>query len=142
LTQKIFNEIGEEYARRFSDYHISREQLNKVQKSIIMVSRPSMRIDIGRCGLRNGIFFYSLWEGYRDSTCQQKFEKSLENAGFSLEMLHTSGHATVNDISRVIKRLDPQKLIPIHIMHPNAFCDLSDKTELKNDGVAFEVVNK
>jgi len=142
LTQKIFNEIGEEYARRFSEYHISREKLNTIQNSIIMACRPSMRKDIERCELRDGVFLYSLWQGYRDSAYQQMFEKSLGEAGFALEMLHTSGHATVDDISRVIKGLDPQKLIPIHTMHPNDFYDLSDKTELKDDGVTFEVVNK
>lgn len=35
--------------------------------------------------------------------------------------------------------LDPKKLIPIHTMHPDAFHEFSDKTELKDDGVTFEV---
>lgn len=139
LTQKIFNDISAEYARRFSKYHISRQQLKTTQKSIIMASRPSMRMDIEKCGLHDGVFLYSLWSGYRDNAYQQIFEKSLENAGFSLESLHTSGHAAVVDIKRVINGLDPQKLIPIHTMHPDAFCNFSEKTELKDDGVAFEV---
>jgi ribonuclease J len=139
LTQKIFNDIGEEYARRFSEYHISREQLKEVQNHIIMTCRPSMRIDLEKCGIRDGVFLYSLWRGYRDEAYQQMFEKSLENAGFSLEALHTSGHATVADIRRVINGLDPQRLIPIHTMHPDAFGDFSDKTERKHDGVPFEV---
>lgn len=139
LTQKIFNDIGDEYARRFSEYHISREQLKEVQNHIIMACRPSMRMDIERCKLRDGIFLYSLWKGYRDSEYQQIFEKSLENAGFSLKMLHTSGHAVVGDIRHVIEKVNPKRLIPIHTMYPNVFCDFSDKTELKQDGVPFEV---
>ena len=139
LTQKIFDDVGEEYARRFSEYHISREQLGRAQDRIIMACRPSMRGDIERCGMRDGVFLYSLWRGYRDSPYQQVFEKSLENAGFSLETLHTSGHATVADIRRVIEGLDPQKLIPVHTLHPDSFRDFSDKTDLKADGVAFEV---
>jgi len=139
LTQKIFNEIGEEYARRFSAFYISREQLKNEQDNIIMACRPSMRTDIVKCGLHDGVFLYSLWSGYRDSPYQQRFEKSLEDASFSLETLHTSGHASVVDIRRVIEGIDPQKLIPIHTMHPDAFHDFSDKTELKDDGVTFEV---
>jgi ribonuclease J len=138
LTQSIFNDIGEEYARRFSEYHISREQLKAAQNNIIMASRPSMRMDIEKCGLRDGVFLYSLWRGYHDRAAQQIFEKALENAGFSLETLHTSGHAAVVDIRRVIDGLDPQKLVPIHTMDPAAFCDFSDKTELQDDGVTFE----
>ncbi|MFH0847142.1 MAG: MBL fold metallo-hydrolase [Chloroflexota bacterium] len=138
LTQKIFNQIGEEYARRFSEYHISREQLNKVQDSTIMACRPSMRMDIERCGLHDGVFLYSMWRGYRDNEYQQIFERALEKRGFSLEALHTSGHASVDDIKRVTKELDMQKLVPIHTLHPDIFCELSDRTEIKADGVAFE----
>jgi ribonuclease J len=139
LTQRIFDDIGEEYARRFAEYHISRERIREIQNHIIMTCRPSMRIDIEKCGTCDGVFLYSLWRGYRDEAYQQTFEKSLENAGFSLEALHTSGHATVADIRRVINGLDPQRLIPIHTMHPDAFGGFSDKTERKHDGVAFEV---
>ena len=139
LTQRIFNDIGEEYARRFSEYHISRERLREAQSRIIMACRPSMRMDIQKCGLRNGVFLYSLWRGYRDEAYQQAFETSLNKAGFSLEALHTSGHATIADIRRVINGLDPQKLVPIHTMHPDAFRDFSDKTERMQDGIAFEV---
>jgi len=139
LTQKIFEEIGQEYARRFSEYYISREQLKKVQNKIIMACRPSMRIDIEKCRLSNGVFVFSLWEGYRSSEYQQLFESSLKNVGFSLESLHTSGHATVADIRRVIKKIDPKKLIPIHTMYPNTFIEFSNRTELKDDGIPFEV---
>lgn len=138
LTRKIFDEIGEEYARRFSKFHISREQLKEEQSRIVMACRPSMRSDIERCGLHDGVFLYSLWNGYRSSSYQQYFENSLKNAGFSLETSHTSGHASIIDIKRVIKGLDPQKLIPIHTMHPGAFSEFSDKTELKIDGLAFK----
>ncbi len=138
LTQKIFDAIGEEYARRFSKFYISRKQLKEEQSGIVMACRPSMRFDIERCGLRNGVFLYSLWNGYRNSSYQQYFENSLKNAGFFLETSHTSGHASVVDIKRVINGLDPQKLIPIHTMQPDAFSDFSDKTDLKIDGLAFE----
>ncbi len=138
LTQKIFNDIGEDYARRFSEFHISRKRLERIQNNIIMACRPSMRSDIKRCGIHDGVFLYSLWEGYRTDKYQQTFEKSLENAGFTLESLHTSGHASVSDIKRVIEGLDPKKLIPIHTMHPDAFYEFSDRTERKKDGVNFE----
>ena len=139
LTQKIFNEIGEDYAKRFSAHHISRDQLREKQNEIVMACRPSMRMDIEKCGLSDGVFIYSLWSGYRLNNYQQNFEKYLENKGFSLETLHTSGHAEIADIKRVIKGLNPKKIIPIHTMHPDAFLEFSDKTELKEDGVMFVV---
>lgn len=139
LTQKIFNEIGEDYAKRFSAFYLPKEKLSQDQNNIIMMVRPSMLKDIEKCGLRNGIFIYSMWQGYRDSEYQKNFEQSLKNAGFIAKALHTSGHASVSDIKRLITGLDPKKVIPIHTMIPNAFTDISDKTELKEDGLEFEI---
>ncbi|MHB1485315.1 MAG: MBL fold metallo-hydrolase, partial [Saccharofermentanales bacterium] len=41
LTDKIFKEIGEKYALDFSQFRISREQINDSQDKIIMMVRPS-----------------------------------------------------------------------------------------------------
>ena len=91
LTQRIFNQIGEEYAKRFSELHISREQLKLEQDRIVMQVRPSMKNDLIKCDLHDGIFIYSLWDGYRESEYQQRFEESMQLKGFKLKTLHTSG---------------------------------------------------
>lgn len=139
MTQKIFNEIGPEYAQRFSSFHMSKEHLHEQQNNIIMAVRPSMQRDIEKCGLHDGLFIYSLWQGYRDSEYQQKFEKHLEKTGFEKTAIHTSGHASVSDIEKVITGLDPKKIIPIHTMMPMAFNGISSKTECKEDGKEFEI---
>jgi|LSQX01.3.fsa_nt_gb ribonuclease J len=137
LTQKIFNKIGEKYAKRFSPFYISKDKLKKVQNKIIMAVRPSMRKDIEIAGLKNGLFVYSLWSGYRDSEYQKEFEDYLYKSGFTADMLHTSGHATVSDILSVISGLEPKQIIPIHTMAPDLFISLSDRVFLKEDGEAF-----
>jgi ribonuclease J len=139
LTQKLFNEIGEVYAKRFSAFHMPKDKLINEQNNIGMMVRPSMLKDIERCKLQDGVFFYSMWQGYRESDYQQKFEKYLQSSGFKLTTLHTSGHATVSDIQRLMVELEPKKIIPIHTMMPDSFGGLSDKVELKEDGVEFEV---
>lgn len=137
LAQKIFNKIGEEYAKRFSPYHISKDQVKAQQDNIIMIVRPSMQRDIVIIGLENGIFIYSLWRGYRDSKHQKKFENQLIESGFTIFELHTSGHATVSDIHKVIEELKPKQIIPIHTMAPDSFVAFSEKVVLKEDGKAF-----
>ena len=139
LTRRIFNKIGQIYARRFSDFHISREQIKILQGEIVMACRPSMLMDIKRCKLHDGVFLYSMWQGYRDDPRQRSFEKYLEEAGFSTESLHTSGHAGINDIQRIINEVNPKKVIPIHTLYPEKFYDFSTNTELKKDGVSFTV---
>ena len=139
MTQRVFNEIGEEYAKRFSAYHMPKEKLTAMQNEIVMLARPSMQKDLERCNLSGGTFFYSMWQGYQDSAYQQKFENWLDMNGFNKVFLHTSGHAKISDIRRLMDGLEPKKIIPIHTMQPNAFLDYSDKVELKNDGVMFEI---
>lgn len=139
LTQKIFHEVGEVYARRFSPYHISRKELNKIQKNIVMTVRPSMRRDLENSGLYSGLFLYSLWQGYRDNQYQKDFEDYLSREGFAIDMLHTSGHAVGADIHRVITELEPQLIIPIHTMQPQTFLNISEKVILKEDGVEFTI---
>ena len=73
------------------------------------------------------------------TSTQQKFEKWLDTKEFQKVFLHTSGHAKVSDIRRLIDGLEPKKIIPIHTMVPDVFRDYSDKVELKNDGEIFEL---
>jgi ribonuclease J len=139
LTKKIFSKIGEKYAKRFSPYHISKTNLQKQEKNIVMMVRPSMKRDLGIAGLRNGLFFYSLWHGYRDSGYQKKFEGYLEQAGFAMRFLHTSGHASIADIEKLIVKLQPKKVVPVHTMAPNAFASITDKVIFVEDGKMFNV---
>lgn len=139
LTRKIFEHIGEEYVRRFSAFHISKEELMANCKTVLMTARPSMWRDIEKCELKDGLFLYSMWSGYRDTEYQQKFEASLLGAGFTCKAIHTSGHASVPDIQRLMTGLNPKRIIPIHTMVPNALMDFSDKVMLQEDGNEFEV---
>ena len=139
LTQKIFNRIGEEYAKRFSPFYIPKDKLKAEQNNIVMAVRPSMKMDIEIAGLKTGLFIYSMWSGYRDSEYQKEFEDYLNRAGFVADVLHTSGHATVSDIRRLITGLEPKQIIPIHTMSPDSFIGLSDRVSLKEDGESFDI---
>ena len=68
LTQKLFNEIGEVYAKRFSAFHMPKEKLTNEQNNIVMMVRPSMLKDIERCKLQEGVFIYSMWLNFVHQT--------------------------------------------------------------------------
>lgn len=134
ITQKIFNEIGANYAKRFSQFYISREEVHELSNRIIMLVRPSMEKDLLKCGLSNGLFIYSMWQGYRDNSYQTKFENYLIKAGFSFMSLHTSGHASILDIKKLITGLQPKRVIPIHTMYPETFNELYENVTVLEDG--------
>jgi len=139
LTQRVFNEIGGEYAKRFSALHMPKDKLKEVQNQAVMLVRPSMIKDIERCRLENGTFLYSMWQGYRNSEAQLKLEQMLQSAGFLIKSLHTSGHASVSDIRRVMIDVNPKKIVPIHTMTPDAFEGISGKVEIQTDGISFNI---
>ncbi|HCX64696.1 MAG TPA: hypothetical protein DHN33_05750 [Eubacteriaceae bacterium] len=139
ITKKIFNEIGKDYAKRFSLFHISREELEKIQKKVIMMVRPSMGRDLEKSDLKDGLFLYSLWSGYRSNNYQQQFEQQLQNKNFLMDTIHTCGHADLIDIQKLIAGLDPKVVIPIHTMKPNDFLNISKRVKLLEDGVEYTV---
>ena len=139
ITQKVFNEIGSEYAKRFSPYYIPKDKLTAIQNEVVMLVRPSMQEDLKRCSLSFGTCFYSMWQGYQNSAYQQRFENWLDTNGFTKVFLHTSGHAKVKDILMLIDGLNPKRIIPVHTMQPDAFLKYSDKVELQTDGISFEI---
>jgi ribonuclease J len=104
-----------------------------------MVARPSMWEDIRSAGLKNGLFIYSLWNGYRDNYYQNEFEYLLNKIGFSIYAMHTGGHATMSDINKVLQELKPRRIIPIHTMAPELFINLADQILLKKDGETFYI---
>lgn len=139
LTNKIFNSIGEEYAKRFSAFHLSKDELSRSQSRIVMAVRPSMQRDLERCALQGGSFIYSMWQGYRNSNYQKNFEDYLVETGFGLNFIHTSGHARVEDIKAVMTGLNPKLIIPIHTMFPEAFLDFSDRVQVEEDGMKIKI---
>jgi len=139
LTKKVQQAFGKKYLSRFRLYAVSASQITKKQKSIVMTVRPSMLFDLKLMKLKQGDYIYSLWRAYRSKPQQIKLENYLKSQGFTDRYLHTSGHAFEEDIKRVIRGLDPKRIIPIHTFCPEAFLSFSDKAELHRDGVTIEI---
>lgn len=102
---------------------------------MVMMVRPSMLADLKRINLNQGEFLYSMWQAYRNKPGQQHLECYLKSKGFQNRYLHTGGHAFEEDIRRVIDGLMPKKIIPVHTFCPEAFLELSDKVEIRQDGM-------
>ena len=79
---------------------------------------------------------YSMWSGYL---------KESENAefisGFSVDKLHTSGHADIETIKTVISETSPKIIIPIHTEAPDEFANLAENSQVIfcNDGEIVEI---
>ena len=71
--------------------------------------------------LTGGAVVWSLWDGYLTDTRGQQFVSSLENAGIPLIHHHTSGHASPEDLRRLVDALNPTIVVPIHTEAPDQY---------------------
>lgn len=93
----------------------------------------------------NPLLIYSMWDGYVDDPNADTYDKKLAKLynDWRHEKLHTSGHATVKDIKKLIKVVSPRiGVIPIHTTKGEGF-DNMELGEIKvihlKDGELFHV---
>ena len=60
------------------------------------------------------VLFYSMWEGYKKQENMKEFLKFMEEKGVKVISLHTSGHADEKDFDKLIKKVEPEIIVPIH----------------------------
>ena len=58
--------------------------------------------------------FYSRWEGYKKEKNTKEFLEFMEEKGVKIISLHTSGHADEKDFDKLIKKVEPKIIIPVH----------------------------
>lgn len=58
--------------------------------------------------------FYSMWEGYKKEKNTKEFLEFMEEKGVKIISLHTSGRADEKDFDKLIKKVEPKIIIPVH----------------------------
>ena len=78
------------------------------------------------------------WPGYLEPEFGNSGQE-LARYGLGPELVHTSGHARVFDLQRLAAGLAPDRVIPIHTNEANAYADLFEGVEVKEDNEWWEV---
>ena len=107
----------------------------------MMMVRLSMLKDLRSIeNIEGATFIYSLWEGYLPDDAMQKMMRFIKKNKMKFYQVHTSGHAEMDTLKKVVKKLKPGKIIPIHTFYPDQYADLfSPKIEQLSDGEVFVV---
>jgi ribonuclease J len=71
--------------------------------------------------INGGTFIYSMWEGYLQEGKTMEFVEYLSSRGLTEYHLHTSGHADVETLKRLVDALRPKNLVPIHTFEADAY---------------------
>lgn len=92
-------------------------------------------------GERDGILFYSMWSGYRETEPVQRLLEFCAAHEIEVVPLHCSGHALAGAIKALIWRLQPTVLIPIHCDEQSRekFSELHPNCKLLGDGERLEI---
>lgn len=115
VTRKLTREGNEKYFYQFRYNKISKEEIDKQAANIVIVVRPSMMIDLDLiAGIKDGNFFYSMWDGYKDKTDTKSFIDHLVQLNFTIKEIHTSGHADLEALKQMVNALQPKHIVPMH----------------------------
>ena len=83
---------------------------------LIKNPRPEWLID--KLGLKPCAVIYSMWEGYLQEEYNangwQRFVALRDDPMVEFEVIHTSGHAVLGDLRKLVDALAPKKIVPIH----------------------------
>lgn len=85
------------------------------------------------------IILYSMWDGYR--TQPNSTIPAFLNLVGRWEPLHTSGHASPDDIRMVIEKANPKAVVPIHTDNPTALQSICPGRciALLTDGEVYQI---
>jgi ribonuclease J len=130
------NEL-KDFLYRCKSAKIEREEVNRYKKNIVMVAKYNydfIRLLGYIDDLAGAAAIYSMWEGYLEKS---NLRETLKQKGVELETVHTSGHATEQDLSRLAQAFKPKCLVPIHTFQPQEYLALFPNVHMLNDGEEF-----
>jgi ribonuclease J len=94
-----------------------------------------MAVQLDAVGCLSGASaLWSMWPGYLQGESGKRLTRFLEEREIPLAIEHTSGHASISDLQRLVASLSPTRVVPIHSFGAEGFDDLFDGVEHHDDG--------
>lgn len=125
---------GAEVLYPYRPWKLDKKALAADGAQLVVLVKPSVLPDLERTDFAAGEYVYSQWSGSYLETRQVQLSRHLQDRGFATHFLHTSGHATLDDLGRLVKALAPRYLIPIHTEHPGKYEAFGVAVRLLGDG--------
>jgi ribonuclease J len=138
LTKRM-KELGKEAETiyPFTSHKIGKDELDKLAGKLVMVVRPSVQRDLENYvhGFGDGCFIYSMWEGYKTQPGAVKdFLDFISGKGMPIKDIHTSGHADLSGLKRMVETVKPKHLVPIHTFEADRYGELFEGTQVRMVG--------
>lgn len=116
------------------------EDLAATPERFVMLYRHAFHQDLVRAGcLGDAVAIWSQWAGYLAQPYGAAAVSALQAQGVRVEAVHTSGHASIADLKRLVEALAPKQLVPIHTLEPQRFGEFFPNVAQRQDGQWWEV---
>ena len=122
---------------RYTPNRIYREAISTFVARSVMLFRPAMVVDIDLIpqAWTGARMIWSQWDGYLTSPPNEAFLAKLTSRKVPVEVVHTSGHASITDLQRLATAIAPEALIPVHTFDGDRFAELFDShVDRRQDG--------
>ena len=145
LKNRLLKSEQEDLVYNFDSYRMKKSQLLEQKNNIIMLVRATMLKDLQMLGdmdadfYREAKFVYSMWDGYLQQEKYRDLKNFIEQENMGFYKIHTSGHARRSAIKRVVNKLKPQKVFPIHTMNPDEYRKLDGEIIKLKNGISFKL---
>ena len=114
-SRRLKNEGNKKILYQFRNFKITKEEISNQADKIVMIVRPSMQRDLEHIkGINGGNLVYSMWRGYLDKPNTKQFIDYLKNRKFNIHKIHTSGHADIGTLKKMVEAINPKNIVPIH----------------------------
>jgi len=111
-------------------------------RDAVVMLRSSLLQDFGKKGVEpaaGDAWVFSMWSGYLKTPEYQRVREAFEVAGASFAQIHTSGHASRDDLEAFARRIAPRGLVPIHSFTWDEHLDRFENVQRLRDGQAFAI---
>jgi ribonuclease J len=132
---KEFHRVAE-----IAPYRVFEEDLAaKRDESVLLFSLASGPLLDGAGCLEGAHAVWSLWSGYLKEASGKRLLTFLQQRNIPLSLHHTSGHASIPDLQRLAKAINPDRVVPIHSFGAHRYSDYFSDSESRPDGTWWEV---
>lgn len=126
--------------RKYAGLQIKSEEIRKRAKQLVMLVRPKMVDDLTIIGeMEKAEFIYSQWAGYKAEPDTARLLDFVKKKEMACHEIHTSGHADRQSLQKIVDKLRPKAIIPIHTENPKGYKEFGVPVRRLQDGEEAEV---
>lgn len=110
-------------------------------KRYVMIVRPSSVSYLERLNVIHIRLIKSIWGGYWNEPNTERFRSWAKEHCEAVKDIHSSGHADIQSLQRIVEFVNPQTIIPIHTDSPSSFsaifCDYNIRVLNDNEEITL-----